>query len=72
MISTNKKYSRCRIEKEIAFNLSNYDENRPTVQYDAFFETPATPSPDDIEREKTIDGIVNKWNDKGENNGSTI
>jgi hypothetical protein len=53
-------------------NLSNYDENRPTVQYDAFFETPATPSPDDIEREKTIDGIVNKWNDKGENNGSTI
>ena len=53
-------------------NLSNYDEDRPTVQYDAFFETPAEPSADDIEREKTIDGIVDKWNDKGENNGSTI
>ena len=53
-------------------NLSEQDEDRPTVQFDAFFDSPAKPSADDIEREKNIDSIVNKWNKKGDNNGSSL
>ena len=45
-------------------NLSNYDEERPTVQFDVFLETPQKNNDVDIEREKTISNIVDKWKNK--------
>jgi hypothetical protein len=51
---------------KLKVNISNYDENRPTVQFDAFFESPTKPTIVDIERENSINNIVDKWNKKGE------
>lgn len=51
---------------KLKVNISNYDENRPTVQFDAFFESPVKPTSIDIERENNINNIVDKWNKKGE------
>ena len=45
-------------------NLSNYDEERPTVQFDVFLETPQKNNDVDIEREKTVSNIVDKWKNK--------
>ncbi|MAN64647.1 MAG: hypothetical protein CMI60_22170 [Parvibaculum sp.] len=45
-------------------NQSNYDNDRPTVQFDVFLETPQKPSDIDIKREETISNIVDKWKNK--------
>lgn len=45
-------------------NLSNYDEQRPTVQFDVFLETPQKTTDADIEKEKKVSDIVNKWKNK--------
>ena len=63
-----EKASNFEAEKAIRLkvNLSNYNEDRPTVQFDAFFESPVQPTTIDIERENNINNIVDKWNKKGE------
>ena len=48
----------------LTVNQNNYNEDRPTVQFDVFFETPYEPTDADIEREENISNIVGKWKAK--------
>jgi|TARA_R110000772_G_C13240761_1_gene433686 hypothetical protein len=45
-------------------NQYQTDKDRPTVQFDVFFETPYEPTDADIEREENISNIVGKWKAK--------
>jgi len=48
----------------LTVNQNNYDENRPTVQFDVFLEPPYQPSEADKNRDKDISNIINKWTNK--------
>jgi hypothetical protein len=45
-------------------NQYQIDKDRPTVQFDVFFETPYKTTTADVEREENISSIVDKWKEK--------